>query len=109
MTCLCLVPLLLDEDHLQLCERLVPRLRQGDQGEDGADEEEGGVQQEDPLHPHQAGQVGECLERKGCGNVSFLLFECGIFFFFVGYELMRHAISKLRLNGSNHLQLGNLY
>ena len=84
MTCLCLVPLLLDEDHLQLCERLVPRLRQGDQGEDGADEQEGGVQQEDPLHPHQAGQVGECLEGEArmwkCelptfGMRNFLLFR----------------------------------
>ena len=63
ITCLCLVPLLLDEDHLQLCERLVPRLWQGDQGEEGADEEEGGVQQEDPLHPHQLGQDRKCLQR----------------------------------------------
>ena len=95
MTCLCLVPPLLDEDHLQLCERLVPRLWQGDQGEDGADEEEGGVQQEDPLHPHQAGQVGECLERRGCENVSCPLLECGIISFSVGYKLVRQVISKL--------------
>ena len=90
ITCLCHIPLL-DEDHLQLCERLVPRLWQGDQGEDGADEEEGGVQQEDPLHPHQAGQVGECLERRGCENVSC---PCGIISFSVEYKLVGHVISK---------------
>ena len=59
MTCF----LLLDKDCLQLADGLVPRLWQGNQGKDRPDEEGGAVQQEDPLHPHQLGQVRKCLQR----------------------------------------------
>ena len=59
MTCF----LLLDKDCLQLTDGLVPRLWQGNQGKDRPDEEGGAVQQEDPLHPHQLGQVRKCLQR----------------------------------------------
>ena len=59
MTCF----LLLDKDCLQLADGLVPRLWQGNQGKDRPDKEGGAVQQEDPLHPHQLGQVRKCLQR----------------------------------------------
>ena len=59
MTCF----LLLDKDCLQLADGLVPCLWQGNQGKDRPDEEGGAVQQEDPLHPHQLGQVRKCLQR----------------------------------------------
>ena len=62
-----LLPLLplLDKDLLELGERLVPRLRQGDQGKGCPKKEGAGVEEEYALHADQAGQIRECLRGIG--------------------------------------------
>ena len=57
--------LLPDKDLLQLGERLVPRLRQGDQGKGCPKKEGAGVEEEYALHADQAGQIRECLRGIG--------------------------------------------
>ena len=52
---------LLDKDLLELGERLVPRLGQGDQGEDSSKQEGAGVEEEYALDADQARQIRECL------------------------------------------------
>ena len=53
--------LLLDKDLLELCQRLVPRLRQGCQGKGCPKQEGAGVGEEDTFDADQIGQVGKCL------------------------------------------------
>ena len=62
-TSLLLTLLLLDKDLLELCQRLVPRLRQGCQGKGCPKQEGAGVDEEYTLDSNQAGQVGKCLVR----------------------------------------------
>ena len=61
-TFILLPPLALDKDLLQLCQRLVPRLRQSDEGKGSSKKEGARVEEEYPLHPDQAGQIGERLK-----------------------------------------------